>query len=96
MCLPSRGDVSEPIVSVPIATEPPFPRRHGGSSRRVGRQQSFVAGLPKNGMQFMIKEWQRFAATGGWGYTQFNDGKSADEAMHNTCAPCHESAKARD
>ena len=55
-----------------------------------------MAGLPKNGVQFMIKERQRFAATGGWGYTQFNDGKSADEAMHNTCAPCHESAKARD
>jgi hypothetical protein len=31
-----------------------------------------------------------------WGFAQFNDGKPADEAVHNTCFSCHQAAKARD
>jgi Cytochrome P460 len=61
-----------------------------------GRPQSFVAGPPKNGVQFMVKDSIKYASTGGWGFAQFDDGKPADEAMHNTCFPCHEPAKARD
>jgi hypothetical protein len=30
------------------------------------------------------------------GFAQFNDGKPADEALHKTCFPCHENARARD
>ena len=60
-----------------------------------GRAQSFVAGSPIN-VQFMVKDSARFAATGGWGFAQFKDGKPADEAVHKTCVPCHEPAKARD
>jgi hypothetical protein len=66
------------------------------NNRAFGRQQSFVAGAPKNGVQFMVKDSRRYAATGGWGFAQFNDGKPADEAMHNTCFPCHQPARARD
>jgi hypothetical protein len=42
--------------------------------------------------------WQakRYAATGGWGFVQFKDGKPADEAVHKTCFGCYEPAKARD
>jgi Cytochrome P460 len=66
------------------------------SEQAFGRRQSFVAGPPKNGVQFMVKDARKYAATGGWGFAQFNDGKPADEAVHNTCFPCHGAAKARD
>jgi len=66
------------------------------SSKAFGRPQSFVAGPPKNGVQFMVKDSRKYASTGGWGFAHFNDGKPADEAVHNTCFPCHEVAKARD
>ena len=52
-----------------------------------GRPQSFVAGPPKNGVQFMVKDAKKYAATGGWGFAHFNDGKPADEAVLNTCFP---------
>ena len=57
--------------------------------------QSFVVGSPVN-VQFMVKDSKKYAATDGWGYAQFNDGKPASEAVHNTCFPCHEIVKARD
>jgi Cytochrome P460 len=60
-----------------------------------GRDQSFVPG-PATNVQFMVKDSKKYAATGGWGFAQFNDGKPADEALHKTCFPCHEPAKARD
>jgi hypothetical protein len=66
------------------------------SSKAFGRLQSFVAGPPKNGVQFMVKDSGKYASTGGWGFAQFDDGKPADEAMHNTCFPCHATVKARD
>jgi hypothetical protein len=66
------------------------------SAQAFGRLQSFVAGPPKNGVQFMVKDSRRYASTGGWGFAQFDDGKPADEAMHKTCFPCHETVKARD
>jgi hypothetical protein len=66
------------------------------SSKAFGRLQSFVAGPPKNGVQFMVKDSRKYASSGGWGFAQFNDGKPADEAVHNTCRPCHATVKARD
>ena len=61
-----------------------------------GRDQSFVAGPPTN-IQFMVKDSKRYAATGGWGFGHFQDGKpSADEAMMKTCFTCHQQMKARD
>ena len=61
-----------------------------------GRSQSFVAGAPVNGVQFMVKDSRKYASTGGWGFAQFDGGKPAGEAVHNTCFSCHEPAKARD
>jgi Cytochrome P460 len=66
------------------------------SEKAFGRRQSFVAGPPKNGVQFMVKDSSKYASTGGWGFAHFNDGKPADEAVHNTCFSCHGAAKARD
>ena len=66
------------------------------SEKAFGRVQSYVAGPPKNGVQFMVKDSQKYASTGGWGFAQFDDGKPADEAMQNACFPCHRAVKARD
>src|SRR5215472_6793232 len=48
------------------------------SEKAFGRLQSFVAGAPKNGVQFMVKDSKKYPSTGGWGFAQFNDGKPAD------------------
>jgi len=66
------------------------------SSKAFGHPQTFVAGPPKNGVQFMVKDSRKYASTGGWGFAQFNDGKPADEAVQKTCFPCHETVRARD
>ena len=65
------------------------------NNKVFGRDQSFVAGAPIN-LQLMVKDSRKYATTGGWGFAQFNEGKPADEAVHKTCFPCHEPAKARD
>ena len=66
------------------------------SSKAFGRLQSFVAGPPKNGVQFMVKDSRKYASTGGWGFAQFDDGKPASEAVQRTCFSCHATVKARD
>jgi hypothetical protein len=65
------------------------------NNKAFGREQSFVAGPPTN-VQFMVKDSRKYAATGGWGFAQFTDGKSANEAVPEACFSCHEPAKARD
>ncbi len=66
------------------------------NNKVFGRAQSFVAGAPKEGVQFMVKDLSKYASTGGWGFAQFFDGKPASEAALKTCFSCHEPAKARD
>jgi len=66
------------------------------SARAFGSPQSFVAGPPKNGVQYMVKDSRKHASTGGWGFAQFDDGKPASEAVHNACFACHETVKTRD
>jgi hypothetical protein len=57
--------------------------------------ESFVAGPPTN-VQFMVKDSKKYAATGGWGFAQFTNGKPDGEAVHKTCFACHTPAKDRD
>lgn len=57
--------------------------------------QSSVAESPVN-VQFMVKDSKKYAATGGWGFADFKNGKPGNEALHKTCFPCHEPAKDRD
>jgi len=66
------------------------------NNKIFGQAQSFVAGAPKNGVQFMVKDSKKYFATGGWGFAQFDDGKPADDAVLNTCFPCHQAIKDRD
>lgn len=57
--------------------------------------QSSVAESAVN-VQFMVKDSKKYAATGGWGFADFTNGKPGNEALHNTCFPCHQPAKDRD
>lgn len=62
-----------------------------------GRAQSFVAGPPVNGVQFMVKDWKRFPQTSGWGFAQFIDGKPmTDKAKLADCFFCHQPLLQRD
>ena len=65
------------------------------NNKVFGRAQSFVAG-PATNVQFMVKDLKKYAATGGWGFAQFKDGKPDPAAALKTCFPCHEPVKARD
>ncbi len=65
------------------------------NNKVFGKVQSFVPGAPTN-IQFMVKDSTKYAATGGWGFGHFQDGKPADAAFMKPCFPCHEKAKATD
>ena len=66
------------------------------NNQAFGRAQSFVAGPPRNGVQFMVKDSKKYGATGGWGYAHFDDGTPAKEAFMQSCFPCHREIKSRD
>ena len=60
----------------------------------AGLQSSF-AGSAVN-VQFMVKDSKKYAATGGWGFADFTNGKPGNEALHAKCFPCHQPGKDRD
>jgi hypothetical protein len=41
-------------------------------------------------VQIMVKDSTKYAATGGWGFGRFIDGKPVDKAQHETCFACHQ------
>jgi hypothetical protein len=57
--------------------------------------QSFIPGASVN-MQFMIKDSKKYAATGGWGFGDFTNGRPGNAALMNTCFACHLPAKDHD
>ena len=69
--------------------------------------QALVAGFPGLGLkssfagagvnvQFMVKDSKKYAASGGWGFADFTNGKPGDQTLHEKCFPCHQPAKDRD
>jgi hypothetical protein len=45
----------------------------------------------------MVKDSTKYASTGGWRYSQFDDGKPlTDKAMLQSCFDCHQAIKDRD
>src|SRR5271165_6347957 len=65
------------------------------NNKVFGQAQSFVPGATTN-IQFMVKDSTKYAATGGWGFATFIDGKPAAPASMKSCFPCHNQAKASD
>jgi Cytochrome P460 len=65
------------------------------NNKVFGKVQSFVPGASTN-IQIMVKDSKKYAATGGWGFGHFQDGKPADAAFMKPCFPCHQQAKATD
>lgn len=67
------------------------------NNKTFGRRQSFVAGHPKNGVQFMVRDSKQYVSTGGWKYAQFDDGKPLTNAVKlQSCFECHQAIKDRD
>lgn len=68
------------------------------NNKTFGKAQSFVAGSPTAFyLQFMEKDSKKYAATGGWGYSSFdNNGKPTGTASMQSCYPCHQLIKSRD
>ena len=60
----------------------------------TGLQSSIVSSAEN--VQFMVKDSTKYAATGGWGFADFKNGKPGNQALHETCFPCHQPAKDRD
>ena len=54
--------------------------------------ESVVAGDQVN-VQFMVKDSRKYAASGGWGFAEFTNGKPSPEAVHKNCFACHTPAK---
>jgi hypothetical protein len=49
---------------------------------------AFVPGSATT-VQIMVKDAKKYAATEGWGFGRFINGKPVDEAQHQTCFGCH-------
>jgi hypothetical protein len=65
------------------------------NNKVFGQAQSFVPG-PATNIQFMVKDSTKYAATGGWGFGHFQDGKPGEAEFMKSCFPCHEKAKGSD
>jgi hypothetical protein len=56
------------------------------NNKVFGQAQSFVPG-PASNIQFMVKDSTKYAATGGWGFATFVDGKPAEVTVHEILLP---------
>ncbi len=80
---------SRTAQSLPLCTT--VTSRRTKTTKSLADAQSFVPGAPTN-IQFMVKDSKKYAATGGWGFAHFQDGKPGDAAFMKPCF-CHEQAK---
>jgi hypothetical protein len=69
------------------------------NNKTFGQAQSFVPGDPPDWyLQFMEKNTKKYAATGGWGYSNFGKDLKplTDEKVMYSCFTCHKAVAARD
>jgi hypothetical protein len=69
------------------------------NNKAFGQAQSFVPGdAPDWYLQFMEKDTEKYAATGGWGYSNFGKDLKplTDEKVMYSCFSCHQAVEARD
>ena len=69
------------------------------NNKTFGQEQSFVPGdAPDWYLQFLEKNTKKYAATGGWGYSNFGKDlkPTTDEKTMYSCFVCHKAVAARD
>lgn len=69
------------------------------NNKIFGKEQSFVPGdAPDWYLQFMEKNSKKYAATGGWGYSNFGKAltPTTDKKTMYACFTCHQAVKVRD
>ena len=69
------------------------------NNRIFGQPQSFVPGdAPDWYLQFMVKDSKKYAATGGWGYSNFGKDlkPTTDQKTMYSCFVCHKAVASRD
>ena len=69
------------------------------NNKVFGQAQSFVPGdAPDWYLQFMEKDTKKYAATGGWGYSNFGKDLKplTDAKTMYSCFTCHQAVAARD
>jgi hypothetical protein len=69
------------------------------NNKIFGQPKSFVPGdAPDWYLQFIEKNTEKYAATGGWGYSNFDKDLKplTDEKMMYSCYTCHKAVEARD
>ena len=69
------------------------------NNKTFGQEQSFVPGdAPDWYLQFMEKDSKKYAATGGWGYSNFGKDlkPTTDEKLMYSCFTCHQAVTSRD
>jgi hypothetical protein len=80
---------------------------HWNEDSSAADNQALAAGFPGLGLestfagsavnvQFMVKDSKKYAASGGWGFADFTNGKPGNEALHQKCFPCHQPGKDHD
>ncbi len=69
------------------------------NNKIFGNEQSFVPGdAPDWYLQFMEKDTKKYAATGGWGYSNFGKDlkPTTDKKTMYACFTCHQAVTSRD
>jgi hypothetical protein len=69
------------------------------NNKVFGKSQSFVPGdAPDWYLQFLEKDTKKYAATGGWGYSNFDKDLKplTDRKQMYACFTCHQSVASRD
>jgi hypothetical protein len=56
------------------------------NNKVFGQAESFVPGSPTN-IQFMVKDSTKYAATDGWGFAHFQDGKPWRRGVYEKLLP---------
>lgn len=77
-----------------LRTEP-FAKKLSPAELELFLNGSIVAG-PATTVQFMVKDSNNYASTGGWGFFQATNGKLDTNVVQTTCFACHASGGERD
>lgn len=90
--------VMDPLINAGMRLEAQQKGLDAAATARL-LSQSVEAGTPTN-VQLMVKDSKKYAATGGWGFAQFTNGKRdmivTSPRDSRSCIACHAPARAND